>query len=166
MLSFHFHSANTRMFIPMVLVMMNAHLHSRAALFYPGRRFASVCLDQASNVADAPTFGDDTRLSENSGGQLRNGRHPPCKSLMHPSHETVGRSSSEITITRVRLEKNTINPNGKKARRSAASEGSGGWVKLLAPRSLLQAQSPPLIPTSGLRLYWWAMGNKRRKCYC
>ena len=60
----------------MILVLMNAHLKPRAALLYPGRRLAAVSLDQASNIADAPAFGDDPRLSENPRGQLRNCERP------------------------------------------------------------------------------------------
>ena len=59
----------------MILVLMNANPKPRAALFYPARRFAAVCLDQASNIADVLAFGNDSRLSENPGGQLRNCRH-------------------------------------------------------------------------------------------
>ena len=73
----------------MILVLINAHLKPRAALLYPGRRFAAVSLDQASNIADAPAFGDDPRLSENPGGQLRNWRRPLCNSLIFPSNTFV-----------------------------------------------------------------------------
>lgn len=59
----------------MILVLTNANSKPRAALLRPGRRFAAVCLDQASNIADALAFGNDPRLSENPGGQLRNCRH-------------------------------------------------------------------------------------------
>jgi hypothetical protein len=70
----------------MVLILMNAHLKARAALFYPGRCLASVFLDQAPNIADAPAFGDDPRLSDNPGGQLSNFRYPLCESSIWPSN--------------------------------------------------------------------------------
>ena len=73
----------------MILVLINAHLKPRAALLYPGRRFAAVSLDQASNIADAPAFGNDPRLSENPGGQLRNRRRPLCNLLIFPSNTFV-----------------------------------------------------------------------------
>ena len=70
----------------MVLVLMNAHPKPRAALLYPGRCFAAVSLDQASNIADALAFGDNPRLSENPRGQLRNCERPFWKSLIFPSN--------------------------------------------------------------------------------
>ena len=73
----------------MILVLINAHLKPRAALLHPLRRFAAVFLDQALNIADAPAFGDDPRLSENPGGQLRNRRRPLCNSLGFPSNTFV-----------------------------------------------------------------------------
>jgi hypothetical protein len=74
------------MFIPMILVLINTHLKPRAALLYPGRRFAAVSLDQTRNIADAPAFGDNPRLSEKPGGQLRNRRCPLCNSMIFPSN--------------------------------------------------------------------------------
>ena len=73
----------------MILVLINAHLKPRAALLHPRRWFAAVSLDQASNIADAPAFGDDPRLSQNPGGQLRNRRRPLCNSLGFPSNTFV-----------------------------------------------------------------------------
>jgi hypothetical protein len=73
----------------MILVLINAEPKARATLLDPGRRFAAVSLDQASNIADAPAFGDDPRLSENPGGQLRNWRRPLCNSRIFPSNTFV-----------------------------------------------------------------------------
>ena len=83
---FYFDPANAGMFIPMILVLANAHPKARAALLYPGRRFATVCLDQALNIANALAFGNDPRLTENPGGQLRNGNRPLGKSGIYPSN--------------------------------------------------------------------------------
>jgi hypothetical protein len=82
----------------MILVLINAHLKPRAALFHPGRRLAAVSLDQASNIADAPAFGDDPRLSENPGGQLRNWRRPLCNSLILPSNTFVAPESPDCQM--------------------------------------------------------------------
>jgi hypothetical protein len=73
----------------MILVLMNAHIKPRAALLYPDRRLAAVSLDQASNIADALALGNNPRLSENPGGQLRNRWRPPCNSLIFLSHAFV-----------------------------------------------------------------------------
>lgn len=73
----------------MILVLINAHLKPRAALLYPGRRFAAVSLDQAANIADASAFGNHSRLSENPGGQLRNWRRPLRNPLVFPSNAFV-----------------------------------------------------------------------------
>ena len=77
----------------MILVLVNAHLKARATLLHPGRRLATVCLDQASNIVNALAFGDDPRLSENPGGHLRNCRHPLCKSLIYWSNTCVAPES-------------------------------------------------------------------------
>jgi hypothetical protein len=79
----------------MILVLINAHLKPRAALLHPRRRFTAVSLDQASNIADASAFGDDPRLSENPGGQLRNWRRPPCNSLVFLSDTFVVAESTD-----------------------------------------------------------------------
>lgn len=81
------------MFIPMILVLINSHLKARAALLDPGRRFAAVRLNQASNIADSLAFGNDPRLSENPGGQLSNCGRPLCKSPIFPSNTFVAPGS-------------------------------------------------------------------------
>jgi len=96
-----FHPANAWMFIPMILVLISAHPKPWAALLHPGRRVAAVCLDQAANIADAVAFGNDPRLSENPGGQLRNCRHSLSELLTACFYLSVG--------------ENTINANAKKA---------------------------------------------------
>ena len=140
------------MFISMILVLMNAHPKPRAALLHPGRRFAAVCLDQASNIADALAFGNDPRLSENPGGQLRNCRHSLSELLTACFYLSVG--------------ENTINANARKAHRSAAGASEslascrrGGLC--LPTLSLRLSLSPFLTLTSGRRLFWWGMGNDR-----
>ena len=82
----------------MILVVMNADLKPRAALFHSGRRFATVCLDQPSNIANASAFGDDPRLSEHPGGQLRNRRRSLCHSLIFPGNTFVSPESPERQI--------------------------------------------------------------------
>jgi hypothetical protein len=94
----------------MILVLMNAQSKPRAALLHPGRRFAAVCLDQASNIADALAFGNDPRLSENPGGQLRNCRHSFSELLTAWFYLSVG--------------ENTINANGKKG---SPERGASLW---------------------------------------
>lgn len=79
----------------MILVLVNAHLKARATLLHPGRRLATVCLDQASNIANALAFGNDSRLSENPGGQLRNGKRPRGKSRIYPSNISVAPGSPD-----------------------------------------------------------------------
>jgi hypothetical protein len=76
----------------MILVLINAHLKPRAALLYPGRCFAAVSLDQTSNIADAPSFRNHPRLSENPRGQLRNWRGPLCN---FPSNTFVASESPD-----------------------------------------------------------------------
>jgi hypothetical protein len=80
----------------MILVLTDAHPKPRAALLYPARCFATVCLDQTPNFANASAFCNHPRLSENPGCQLRNCKRPLGKSLilpsdtsLHPSHLTV-----------------------------------------------------------------------------
>ena len=98
MLSFYFHPANARMFIPMILVLINAHPEARAALLDPCRRFATVGLDQASNIANASAFGNYPRLSVNPRCQLRNSRCPLCNSLVFPSNTSVAPGSTDHQV--------------------------------------------------------------------
>jgi hypothetical protein len=79
----------------MILVLMNAHLKPRAALLHPGRRFAAVSLDQASNIANASAFRDDPRLRENPGGQLGNWSHPLRNSVIFQSNTFVVPESAD-----------------------------------------------------------------------
>jgi hypothetical protein len=48
------------MFIPMIFVLINSDPKAWAALLDPGGRFAAVRLGQASNIADALAFGNDS----------------------------------------------------------------------------------------------------------
>ena len=133
MLSFQFHPANTGVFIPMILVLVNARLETRAALFHPGRRFAAVCFDQALNIAKALAFGNHPRLSENSGGQLRNCRRPPSKSLIYPSHTSTLPESPDrrMIVTQNTYYQGPCKEEYKKSERekSPPQRGVGGITK-------------------------------------
>ena len=82
----------------MILVLMNAHPKPWAALLHPARRFATVCLDQASNIADALAFGYNPRPSKNPGRQLRNSRCPFWKSLFFPFAATESPACPMVSI--------------------------------------------------------------------
>ncbi len=133
MSTFQFHPANTGVFIPMILVLVNARLKTRAALFHPGRRFTTVCFDQALNIANALAFGNHPRLSENSGGQLRNCKCPPCKSLIYPSHTSVAPESPDCRM--ILIQNNyyqgpcTEEYNKTESEKSPPQRGVGGIVK-------------------------------------
>jgi hypothetical protein len=86
----------------MILVLINAHPKAQAALLDPGRRIAAVSLDQASNIADAPAFGNHPRLSENPGGQLRNCKPRLGKSPIYPTNiiacARITQSSDDLSL--------------------------------------------------------------------
>lgn len=121
----------------MILVLVNAHLKARATLLHPTRRLATVCLDQASNIANAVAFGDDPRLSENPGGQLRNCRRPLCKSLIYLSNTSVAPESPDRQM--IGIQNNHYRARGVRERRyalpaSMISSKRGSFLNLPASR--------------------------------
>ena len=141
----------------MILVLVNARLKTRATLLHPGRRLTTVCFDQTLNVANALAFGNHPRLSENSGGQLRNCRCPPSKSLIHLSHTSVAPESPDCRM--ILVQNNYYESPRRKEyikserEKSPPQRGVGGVGRLgETPSSALPAPSP--ISTS--HPYFWA----------